>query len=900
MASLSSTNSVSGANSLGNTSLRGFGGMVSGIDRDSIIEAMTQHANNRVIAQQAAITKLEWKQGAYQSITDKILDLSDNYLSYSSGKSLVDSTIFDKNVITVHGRDESTCFVKATGTSELADNLSITSVRQLATSSMRESDSFSAALQTNLKDLDTEWVSSSLEGTQLVFGIYNSDGTASNETTFTFAGSYEYRNDAENKTETRTINYMKAETETDEEFYTRLSKQLNEMMESNELSVGESKLSESVEFVVKRDASNNAVGITIQEKAGASATGIGIRNNSTALKALGYEDTGADSGATSKGISLTDFRDKQTVSFNDSAFNRPTALEYMTGQKLTFNYDGNKKDIVLVTEEEAKNITSMDDFADNLQKRLNHAFGEGAVTVTVGADGLSFTARNDSASGTSSTVSITSGNTELLHNLGIANGESSKVNLDGKLTQSALKGKLGNDTDAYVSDGELDLVINGVKIKGLTADSSIRDILSQINASDAGVKATYSDTSGQFMLVSSETGKGRKIELGSDLAEKLFGRADGTGFKEGQNAVITVNYGSGDVTLDRSSNTFDLEGLNVTVSGVFGGKYDDTEPLEGNFKVDGMTGERIFYKEDGTEVQGDKTLSSEIYKDADGNLVNYKGNRVTENGAGGYDLVYNKEWKPDTSAAVTFSAAADVDGTTERVKEFVEAFNELAKEINKQITTRPDNSYGVLTDAQKAEMTSEEIEKWEAKAKEGILYGDSTMRGLSTDIQGIFSALMSNGVDYADLEKIGITYSDDYLDGGTLVFNETAFKNAMNSDPELVSNIITGGGNVTKGLATVVDEAFTPYATRYASKNASDGSKGSYGALIEIAGTSKKATTLVDNQIYTQLKTMNETLASLKETLKMQQERYISQFTYMEGMINQFNSQSSYLSQISG
>ena len=56
----------------------------------------------------------------------------------------------------------------------------------------------------------------------------------------------------------------------------------------------------------------------------------------------------------------------------------------------------------------------------------------------------------------------------------------------------------------------------------------------------------------------------------------------------------------------------------------------------------------------------------------------------------------------------------------------------------------------------------------------------------------------------------------------------------------------------------------------------------------------------MDNQIYTQLKTMNETLASLKETLKMQQERYISQFTYMEGMINQFNSQSSYLSQISG
>ena len=35
MASISSTNSI------GNTSLRGYGGMASGIDRDSIIEKMT-------------------------------------------------------------------------------------------------------------------------------------------------------------------------------------------------------------------------------------------------------------------------------------------------------------------------------------------------------------------------------------------------------------------------------------------------------------------------------------------------------------------------------------------------------------------------------------------------------------------------------------------------------------------------------------------------------------------------------------------------------------------------------------------------------------------------------------------------------------------------------------------
>ena len=122
----------------------------------------------------------------------------------------------------------------------------------------------------------------------------------------------------------------------------------------------------------------------------------------------------------------------------------------------------------------------------------------------------------------------------------------------------------------------------------------------------------------------------------------------------------------------------------------------------------------------------------------------------------------------------------------------------------------------------------------------------------------------------------------------------------MESDPELVSNIFTGGGSVKKGLMEVVDDTFTPYATRYASKNATDGGKGSYGQLIEIAGSEKKPTTLQKNQIYDQLKQMQEMLETLQSRLKTEQERYISVFTNMETMINQFNSQASYLSQISG
>lgn len=62
MASVSSATS-----SLGNTALKGFGGLASGIDRDSIIEQMTAGTTSKITKQKQEMTKLSWKQEAYQS-----------------------------------------------------------------------------------------------------------------------------------------------------------------------------------------------------------------------------------------------------------------------------------------------------------------------------------------------------------------------------------------------------------------------------------------------------------------------------------------------------------------------------------------------------------------------------------------------------------------------------------------------------------------------------------------------------------------------------------------------------------------------------------------------------------------------------------------------------------------
>ncbi len=895
MASISSTNSI------GNTSLRGYGGMASGIDRDSIIEKMTLGTTTKINNQKKKITQIQWKQEAYRNISDQILDFGDKYTSFSSTNSLKDPNFFAKNIISVHGRDEATRFVTATGTSNLLNNVSLKGVEQLATSTVRQSNTHKSAngIETNLDDLNAVWRDSKLKGSQLIFEKPGEGNNKAQVIKLTLPDAYV---DTDGKT--KEIDYTSQDLD-------KLVGQLNKALETANIKVGDHEVKDFLKF--KKDGDKISLDIDDTKKPA------GFEMYGTAMEALGYGKDHIEASNTGLGKVV------RTGSFEQTGIEHTAAIDAMAGKKLTFNYDGSKKEVELINKDEVAELKAMfsdgeskrlaelsekvslnsdearefvalydkinagaasaeekqkfkelsnkvplgttgnpsemeeyaeltkrhqaqlDKMTSNLQSRLDRAFGKGTVEAKISSDGkLSFDTTNETSS-----LSIVSNDYGLLNNLGVSYGESNKVNLSGKLDQAGILGD-AKDVGDFITDGNaLDLRINGVAIEGLTKDSSINDILSKINSTtNAGVKATYVDATGQFMLVSSETGAGREISLDSDLSKVLFGQGakkdDGTinvddykedaGVDEGKNAIICVSYGNGvDVKMERASNTFDLEGLSVTVSGKFGGQ---------------------FVTKDGKEV-----------------------------------------WEADSAGGVTFTAKADVDGIVERVKGFFEDFNKLAGDVNKEITTRPDSSYGPLTDEQKKEMDETSIENWENRAKQGMLYGDSAMRDLSTDVQGIFLKLMNN-VGFEELKAMGITYSDDYGDGGTISFDESKFRAAVEKDSEAVGNVFTGGGEVSKGLVDIMDETFTPYATRYSSKNGGGTGKGSYGRLIEIAGSEKKPTTLLNNQLYRDIEDIQDLIERLQSQLKSEQDRYISQFTTMETLLNQMNTQSSYLSQL--
>ena len=806
MSSVSRTSS-----SLGNTALRGYGGLASGIDRDALIEQMTARTTSKITAKKQAMTKLEWKRDAYRSISNKIIDLQDNYLSYSATKSLKNSDFFAKNQVSVQGDPDYTKYISATGNPDTASRVSVLGVNKLATSATLisgEKKTDSAITLDGISESDfsnKEIKTSNLSGTKLTFGTYSiTDKQFTTEATFTFPTSYEKKLD-NGKTETVTIDYTASSD--------KIVEQLNEALDSQGFLGKDGK--SGIKFTLNGDKIQISQTDSITDK-GKSYV---IRETSSALKSLGFNSGKMNKDDIDNGISLDEFN-RHTSSFEAAAITKQPLSGYLKGKSISVSYGGQTKDIELIGDKEE--IKDFSAFQSSLQAKLDKAFGSGKVTVGKDSKGsLTFTATDNKQ-----TLQISADSKELQNALGITSTQSNKISTGSSLWEN--RAKLG--LEKYNTKEELNkalenFTVNGTKIEGITADTTEDGLLTAINNNkDAGVTATYLGSANKFVLSSNEKGKGREISLGADpkdttdAANIIFG-GDKKESHDGTDGEMSILYNGVKTTITSSSNTFSIDGLDIRATNTF-----DT------------------------------------------------GSATAEGG-------------------VSFTASADTEKVTETVKKFIEAYNAMIDEVRTQATTRPDSNYKPLTDDQKNEMNETSIKNWEDKAKEGILYNSSALKDLDNATQGIFSSMMMNGVSYDDLEKIGISFSDDYTAGGKIVFDEEKFKTAMDSDPEKVSDLFTG----THGIVNTIDSTLSTYATRNASKNGN-----SYGVLIEEAGSEKLSLTLTNNSIYKELKDMQETITNLQSQLSTEQDRYISQFTQMETLINQMNSQSSYLSQLGG
>ncbi|MBO8167959.1 MAG: flagellar hook-associated protein 2 [Thermoanaerobacteraceae bacterium] len=235
------------------------------------------------------------------------------------------------------------------------------------------------------------------------------------------------------------------------------------------------------------------------------------------------------------------------------------------------------------------------------------------------------------------------------------------------------------------------------------------------------------------------------------------------------------------------------------------------------------------------------------------------------------------------TGTATVTVTRDTDALFEKIKDFVEKYNETLEKITEKLQEKRYRDYPPLTEAQKEEMTDKQVELWEEKARSGLLRNDWILNDLVSNMRMAVNSIVENiSSQYKSLAEIGISTSNWY-EMGKLHINEDKLKEALNKDPEGIKKLFTNASDIDseKGIAYKLYDVVVNGTERITDKAGRDSSF-----------------SLVDNSyIGEKLRQMNEEIDQWEERLNEIEDRYWREFTRMERAINQMNAQSMWLAQ---
>ncbi len=285
----------------------------------------------------------------------------------------------------------------------------------------------------------------------------------------------------------------------------------------------------------------------------------------------------------------------------------------------------------------------------------------------------------------------------------------------------------------------------------------------------------------------------------------------------------------------------------------------------------------------------------------DGETLTRSSNNFTIN-----NITYNlkKAHTDPATQSETISITKDTDAIYNNITNFVEKYNEIIGKINDKLIEKYDRNYKPLTDDQKEEMTDDQIETWENKAKKGLLRSDNLLQGLIDKTRrALFDEIDGLSVN---LKNIGID-TGSYLNKGKLIIDETTLKEAITNDADSVMNIfakesesqpsyshdLTASEKTTRyneeGVANRLYDVFEEYISTIRD---SDGKK---GLLLEKAGIEGDVTEY-GNILNKEIAAYNEKIDEMLDKMEYKENWYYQRFAALEKAIAQMNNQSSWLS----
>lgn len=773
---MASVNSVRSSSSsiYGNRNV--ISGLASGMDTESMIENAVSGYKTKISTLQQKRTKVEWQQEVYRSIIGKMASFSDKYTSYASSTNLLSNSFFNQAVkVTATGKYAD--LVSASG--KTSSNVQILGVKQLAKAATYTVSGIGGSRPAATSGIDGSKPEEkpSFTGSEVNLNTPKELSNVSGSLTIKYGGDRSF-----------TIDFGELDIYTDAKgLASAIQSKLGE--QTMTLSNGTSK---KVSEIIKVEAEGDNIVFSDISNAGNTVT---ISGATGKIKdTLKIAADGTESTLNTKDVEWVDKNAKLG--------------DYLTGKELALTLDGVTKKITLPAYKKDGAALSNDKYIEALQTEIKKAFGDKVTLENGGADGK-FSLKFSTQAGSTLSVSgdaakalgldkaATYVNTsKTLGELGIQNWDNfKKVAAEGAVKPvnkkdstdvdyytdskgNRVKTEDGGKTYYRVDDkGEYlyKFEINGTVVGEFSKNTALETVLTSINGNaDAGVTVSYSKTTNQFQFTARETGKSSQIVMGDGLAKALFGdtaKADkdtgenkktGASYSEGQDAIFSMKVNGQKLDgISRSSNTFDVDGMSVSLKGTFGA-YGSNNTL------------------------GESNIAAA---------------------------------KAD---AVSFTASSDADKIVDVIKSMVEDYNAMVTEIKNAYSTMPQQKsngkyYEPLTEEDKADMSESSIKAYEEKAKQGLLFADRDLSALYTQLT---SAISMSGKDGADLKAIGIT--SNYSNGlTTLSLNEEKLRAALETDPDKVRDVFSksmASGSSSNGLMQALKSPLDMYSKTQGTK----------------------------------------------------------------------------------
>jgi flagellar hook-associated protein 2 len=258
----------------------------------------------------------------------------------------------------------------------------------------------------------------------------------------------------------------------------------------------------------------------------------------------------------------------------------------------------------------------------------------------------------------------------------------------------------------------------------------------------------------------------------------------------------------------------------------------------------------------------------------------------------------------NAGSPISINVNTNVEGIVNKIKDFVSRYNELVDQVSKPLNQEVFRDFMPLTAEQKEAMSEKDIEKWEEKAKSGLLRNNETLNRMLQKVRAsLYENVQLSSGGSIHLTEVGIS-TGAFQDRGKLVIDEAKLTAAVTNNPDRILEMFFKTPDASlQGTARFKETGLV--------QRLYDDLVGGMKETIRHSGPGEDAALFRNVQgnilmdfvtkhsnisvIGRDLVSLNSRIAREEELLISKEERYWQRFAAMEKALNSMNQQSSWL-----